>query len=192
MNTRKNIFVFVGSGLLIAATRIIPHADNFTPMESLVLFGTILYSSRLLAFVLPLVLMYTFDFVINNTIARPFFPDQEGLVWFSEYMVYNSLAYIVIALTGFLVMKRLRVTNVLGASVVSAGIFFLITNFGVWLGSTIYPATAEGLWMSYMAGLPFLKSTLISAVLFSAVFYTGIKVYEKLMSKSVVIDHPEQ
>lgn len=189
MNTRKNIVAFFGSGLLIAATRIIPHADNFTPMESLVLFGAILYSSRLLALVLPLVLMYAFDFVINNTIARPFFPDHEGLVWFSEYMLYNGFAYILITLTGFLLMKRLKVANVLGGSVLSAVIFYLITNFGAWSGSFIYPATADGLWMSYVAGLPFLKSTLISTVLFSAVFYTGIKIYEKWLSKSVIIDH---
>lgn len=192
MKIKRNILYFAGSGLLIAASRVIPHADNFTPMESLVLFGAFFYTARILAFIMPLVLMYVFDFIINNTIARPFFTEHDGLVLFSDYMLYNGLSYILIALTGLYLLNRLKLTNVLSGSVLSAGIFFLITNFGSWLGSAMYPQTAEGLWMSYIAGLPFLKSTMISTILFSVVFYTAVRIYEKLIIKSVVIDQPKQ
>ena len=50
-------------------------------------------------------------------------------------------------------------------------IFFLVTNFGVWLGSGFYPKTTEGLIACYVAALPFFGNTLVSTVAFSGLFY---------------------
>ena len=43
--------------------------------------------------------------------------------------------------------------------------FFLFTNFGVWHLSGLYPHTANGLVMSYIAGLPFLKMQLLGTAI---------------------------
>ena len=53
----------------------------------------------------------------------------------------------------------------------SAVAFFLISNFGVWTEGLLYPMNATGLWTSYVMGLPFFKTTLLSTGLFSAVAF---------------------
>tara|TARA_A100001011_G_scaffold400548_1_gene516128 strand:+ start:5644 stop:5877 length:234 start_codon:yes stop_codon:yes gene_type:complete len=49
-------------------------------------------------------------------------------------------------------------------------IFFLTSNFGVWLLSSWYPKSFAGLIMSYEAALPFFRNTLLSTLLFGLLF----------------------
>ena len=49
-------------------------------------------------------------------------------------------------------------------------IFFLTSNFGVWLLSNWYPKSFAGLVMCYEAALPFFRNTLLSTLLFGLVF----------------------
>lgn len=48
-----------------------------------------------------------------------------------------------------------------GLGVVSSVFFFVWTNFGVWHLDGLYPHTLSGLEASYIAGLPFLKYSLV-------------------------------
>lgn len=48
----------------------------------------------------------------------------------------------------------------------STAFFFLWTNFGVWLLSSMYPKTQAGLLMSYINALPFLRLQAISTLIF--------------------------
>ena len=51
----------------------------------------------------------------------------------------------------------------------SSGIFFLVSNFGVWAGGTMYPKNFGGLITCYAAGVPFIHNTIISDALFTTV-----------------------
>lgn len=53
-----------------------------------------------------------------------------------------------------------------GAGIGANLFFFLWTNFGVWLLSSMYPNTSLGLVAAYVNGLPFLKMQLLSTLLF--------------------------
>ena len=55
-----------------------------------------------------------------------------------------------------------------------AVIFFLITNFGVWVGG-MYGNTLEGLFTAYLLGLPFFGNTLVSTLIFSTIIETLVK-----------------
>jgi hypothetical protein len=52
------------------------------------------------------------------------------------------------------------------AGIGATSFFFLWTNFGVWLLSSMYPKTAKGLLMSYINALPFLRMQAISTLCF--------------------------
>ena len=43
-------------------------------------------------------------------------------------------------------------------------IFFIISNFGVWLLSNTYSGDIAGLITCYVMGLPFLKNSLLSSI----------------------------
>jgi hypothetical protein len=57
---------------------------------------------------------------------------------------------------------------------ISTGIFFLLTNFAVWLSPvSAYPKTVSGLAACYAAGLPFLRNAAIGDFLYIALLYFG-------------------
>ena len=61
-------------------------------------------------------------------------------------------------------------------------IFFIVSNFGVWLIGNIYTTDLQGLINCYILALPFLGNTILSTILFSliievAIFYLKNKKY---------------
>ncbi|MBK6364150.1 MAG: hypothetical protein IPL63_13005 [Saprospiraceae bacterium] len=176
----KNYIIVFFVILFAGITRMIPHLDNFAGMEALALFGGAYYTRKYLTFLVPLAVMYFFDFIINNTIARSFFPEHQGLVWFSNYMIYNALSYVVIGALGSFVLQKVKPASVIGASLLSSLIFFGITNFGSWISPTsLYPSTSEGLMMSYVNAIPFLKSSALSTLVFSIILFGGFELFKK-------------
>ncbi len=172
MKNRSNLVVLglMGLALTLRLMNVIP---NFSPVVGLTLFGAALLSRKSMAIILPLVFIYASDFVINNTIARSFYPEVTGIVWFSSYMIWTLLSYVLIAGLGMLFLRtKMKSVPVILATIGSSVMFFLITNFGSWLDpKMMYPSGLEGLWLSYGAALPFFRTSLISDLLFSGVLF---------------------
>jgi len=168
--------------ILAAFSRLIPHVPNFTPTESIVIFGGAYLASRYMSVIIPIIVLYLSDFVINNTIARSFFPDVNGIVWWDNYMFYTIGAIALIALISRVMLKKVNVLNVLGTVLVSSIIFFLLTNFGAWASAkSIYPQDANGLMMSYVAAIPFYKTSLFGNLLFTAIMFGSKELIESMM-----------
>ena len=73
---------------------------------------------------------------------------------------------------GWLLLQKINLTRVLGSALTASVLFFLLSNFGVWLGSTMYPPTGEGLMLCYAAGIPFFWKSVLGTVGFSLVFFS--------------------
>ncbi len=132
---------------------------NFTPVEAVALLGGACFADRRLALAVPLVALFLADVVI-------------GFYGWMMPVVYGCVALTVLA--GFALRGRIRVWNTLVAAVGSATGFYLVTNFAVWLGGTMYPHTASGLIASYVAALPFYQyGTLPGTLLWSALLFGG-------------------
>jgi len=82
--------------------------------------------------------------------------------------VYGSV--FIIFVIGRLIKKN-NILNLLTCSVISSILFFIITNFGVWISGG-YSYSLEGLIICYTMAIPFFKNTLTSTVLFTAMFYS--------------------
>ena len=61
--------------------------------------------------------------------------------------------------------------TVAGASIGASVLFFLVTNFAVWLTSPFYTPDFQGLMACYTAGLPFLKNGLAGDLFYTTVFF---------------------
>lgn len=146
---------------------------NFSPIGAIALFGAAYFSQKWLAFVIPLAAMWVSDLLINNMLYPRMFPEyyDGNFAWGVSWWVYGAFA--VVVLLGFVLLKQVKIQNVLLASVLTAIVFFLVTNFGVWAGGTMYPKTAAGLGACYVAAIPFFWNTLLSNILFSAVLFAG-------------------
>ena len=81
-------------------------------------------------------------------------------------------------LIGFVFLKKISFTNVLITSLSSSLIFFVITNFGVWISGSMYPMDLQGLITCYVMALPFYKGTLLGFMCYST-FLFGVLEFSK-------------
>lgn len=148
--------------LAAAMSRLIPHPYNFAPIGALALFGGAQFADRRAAFLVPLAALLLSDLSLGL---------YSGMVW-----IYGSFALIVGI--GRLLRRHRTARGIAGASVSASLLFFAITNFAVWPGSTKYPQTLAGLMECYAAGLPFFWNTLLGDGFYSLVLFGGFALLE--------------
>lgn len=139
-------YALIAAGALL---RLAPHPPNFAPIGALALFG---------GGVLPLpwgVIIPLAAMVISD-IGLGYMPGTDpGMAW-----VYGSFA--LIALLGYMALRgRRSVLRIAGTSLAGSVLFYIVTNFGEWLGP-LYPHTSAGLAASYIAAIPFFRNTVLS------------------------------
>jgi hypothetical protein len=154
--------------LLVAMSRLIPHPANFAPIGGMALFGAAYYSKRYWVFVIPIVSMWLADLVLNNVVYARYF---DHFVWFYQGFYWTYVAFILIGLIGFLTLKKIRIQNLILASLSASIVFFLLSNFGVWASTNMYPKNISGLIACYTAGLPFFKNTIMGDLVYTGVLF---------------------
>ena len=155
--------------LLAAFTRIMPHPPNFSPMAAIGLFGAAHFAKKWQAFFIPLIGIWVSDLVINNYVYSS---SSSNFVWFYSGFYWQYISYILIIFAGLFIFNRgISLTKTFGGMISSSGIFFLVSNFGVWAGGIMYPKNFGGLITCYAAGVPFIHNTIISDVLFTTVLF---------------------
>jgi hypothetical protein len=87
-------------------------------------------------------------------------------------VIYGS--FVLIACIGFLLRGRRRLVPVACGSLAASTLFYVITNFGVWLFGFGYPQTFEGLLACYTAAIPFFGNTIMGDAVFSALLFGGL------------------
>jgi hypothetical protein len=141
------VLLIVGS-----LARLLPHAPNFSPVLAIALFGGV-YLRRSQALWLPLVLMIGTDLLLGLHPTLAF-------TWGSVLLT---------GLIGLWVRQANRPSRILSGAVVSAVVFFLVTNFGAWLA--YYPLTREGLFECYALAVPFFRTMLASTLVYTVVLF---------------------
>lgn len=157
--------------LLAAATRLVPHAWNFAPMGAMALFGAAHFDQKRYAFLLPILAVWLSDLFLNNVVYSQYYPT---FTWFGDGVFYLYGAYALIALVGTQIFKNaVNLPLVLGGALSASAIFFIVSNFGCWVGSAMYSQDIAGLIACYTAGLPFVDGTIVGDLLFSGVLFGG-------------------
>ena len=147
--------VLAGMILIAAFTRLIPHPPNFTAIGAMALFGGAYFSRKSLAYAVPLTAMFLSDIIIG------FHPGM--------YAVY--LSFILIVMIGMTLRDKKKVGNIFFASVSASVLFFIITNFALWLTGNLYPKTAAGLAVCFTAAIPFFHYTLLGDLFFVGILF---------------------
>lgn len=183
LNTR--FLIISGLILLAAISRFLPIAvpsmANFSPVGAMALFGGAYFAKKQWAFIVPIMALWLSNLVLNNVFYTKYYPTFS---FGFELAVFVSFA-LVIAI-GIVLLKKVNIVNLLTANILGTVGFFLISNFFVWAGGNMYPQTIEGLGMCFTMGLPFLKNTLLSNLLFSAVMF-GTFEYFKTQVKELAV-----
>ena len=144
----KNIIYFGLIIIVVSLLRFLPHPPNMTPVIAVSILAVTWFKRPIFQFGFPLLIMLLTDMVIGFHSLIP--------------VVY--LAIMCAGLMGFILKKRSSFSTILGSGLVSSIIFFVITNFGVWVVSSMYPKTVLGLMSCYIAAIPFFHNTVIATV----------------------------
>jgi len=147
--------------ILATLTRFIPHVHNFSPVYGALLFGGAHLRKRDSIW-FPVLLLGVSDIVLTNFIYR------MNIGWAE---LVQMAAFASIAMTGWILRKHFTALRFGLACFVAPGAFYLISNFGVWLGFHSYPPTLQGLIACYIAGIPFYGRSLASTILFAAILF---------------------
>ncbi len=173
---KKGNWLFVFTLVIIAGlSRLLPHPPNFTAIGAMALFGGAALSNKMLRVILPLGALFISDVIINNTIYAS---SLEGFTLFYEGAIWTYVGIAAIALIAPFVIQKLSIKNIVVGSIAASGLFFLVSNFGVWASGMMYPLTFEGLGLAYLAGIPFFGNTLIGDLFFSSVLFGGFYLAE--------------
>ena len=153
--SKNTVIVFIILIVVAAIYRVFPgRPAGFTPQMALALFGGAMIMEKKWAFLLPLVSLFLSDLLYQGLYAAGL-TDIPGF-YGGQVLVYVS--FILVTLFGFL-MKNINWKSIVGFSFSGSLIFFLSSNFFVWLGGggLNRPKTFEGLMMCYGDALAFYR-----------------------------------
>ena len=159
---RTKILLIASIIFLVSLTRLVPHLPNFTPILALGIFGGAYLPNRIIALSLPILAMFLSDLIIG-------FHSQI-------YAVYVTI--IILSLLGNMI-KTKNIKNLAIIGFAGSLIFFMITNFSVWLTDRLYPLTIDGLLECYIMAIPFFHNSLISTLLFLGILFFSYTFAEK-------------
>ena len=157
------IKIFIGILAVLSVSRFVPHPPNFTSLIALSFYIPAILGIRYLP---ALVISFVVTDVVIGLHSITFF--TWGSVIIIGLISVNFTSSILSRLSGAL----------LGAL-----IFYLISNFGVWIVGS-YGYTIKGLVTCYTVALPFFGYTLISTIIFSTIIESVIY-FRKFIKKKL-------
>jgi hypothetical protein len=149
--------------VIAVLSRFFPHINNVSPIAAIALFGGAMFSDKRIAFGLPLLAMFISDIFLG----------------FHSTMIVVYLSFALVVFIGFWVGKKVSVSRVIIGSLSGSLLFFLITNFGVWMMTNLYDTSFNGLINCYIMAIPFFRNTLLGDLIFSGVLFGGFALAER-------------
>jgi hypothetical protein len=156
-----------GLAVLASVVRWVPHGWNFSPTYAVEVFA----GARMRLWH-ALVLALGFRAITDIGIFLFPFPGQEDSAgYYLSFMPWVYLSVLLNVLLGRLLQQTESAWKIGGVALLASVQFFVVTNFGSWLGSPLYPKTMAGLIECYTLGLPWFRPTLIANLVFVPVLF---------------------
>lgn len=175
MNTARK-YGYVALAIVASAVfmRLVPHIPNFAPLAAGALFAAA-YLPKKYVLIVPLAAVAVSDYLLLyiSPFGNPVFNFSQlhpVSAMFNGTTMYVWGSFMICGLMGLMLRKKQSVLRVGGVSLLSSIQFFLITNFGVWAAGA-YSRDLSGLMASYVAGLPFLRWTVLGDLFYAACFF---------------------
>ena len=157
---------------LVALSRLVPYlldiedTFNFSPLAAIALFGGAYFVNRSNAVMFPLLALWVSNLILDNVFLSQYY---EGFALFANWEVY--IAIIAIVGMAMLVLKKVTLPRVIGASLIASILFFFVTNFVVWINGGLYPPTFSGLIECFTMAIPFFRNTIAGDMVFSLLLF---------------------
>ena len=160
----KNNFILTIFILVGVLTRVIPHPPNFTAIGAIALFGGACFIDKRLSFLVPVSIMLISDLILGYHI-----------------MLSVYISFIIIVFLGFRLARKRTSMKVINTAIIASIIFFIITNFSVFLTSTLYSKNIIGLIECYTLAIPFFMNTLVANIFYSLLMFYAFSLVKNRM-----------
>lgn len=153
MNTRITTL----ATLIIVAilSRLLPHPWNWTAVGGAALLAGARFDRLIPAMVVPLTALLITDLVLGFHVTIGF--------------VYG--AFLLTTLGAYFLREWLTGWKVAVGALISANLFFVVSNFGVWWVGGFYSPDFQGLIACYTAAIPFYGSQVMGDLVWSGVLF---------------------
>ncbi len=162
---KERIFLFLSFCIIIIFFRYIPHPPNFTPVIALSMYGSIFFGLSAIPFII-------LAFAVSDL-----------FLGFHSLLIFTWGSLLLIGLTSKYYKSVL--SRILGCFI-SALIFYIITNFGVWLFSSFYEKSFQGLIECYTLAIPFFGNTLLGTIILGLVVETILLIKKNNLVKQFI------
>jgi hypothetical protein len=150
--------------LLMIFSRLIPHPPNFTPIIAVAIMSGYLFKNLYLS-----ILVLFFSMIVGDM-----------FIGFYSNMFFVYFPLFIITFFCFLKNNKINGKNLFIYGISSSLVFFIISNFGLWLSSSMYEKNIAGLINCYIMAIPFFKNTMISTIFFSYSSFISINAFNKI------------
>tara|TARA_Y100001970_G_C14095221_1_gene782264 strand:+ start:655 stop:1197 length:543 start_codon:yes stop_codon:yes gene_type:complete len=162
-------YLFVISYLIIF--RLIPHPPNFTPVIATAILAPYLIKNKYTSCLIILFSMFISDLFL-------------GL---HQLMLFVYLPLIItILVSNYIKYLYNKYLTIFSLSILSSILFFIISNFGVWLVFEYYTKDLNGLLQCYVMAIPFFKNTVLSTLFYSVTFVIIYEIIIHMLSKKSI------
>ena len=143
--------------MALAVSRFVPHPPNFTSLIALSFYVPAIFGRQYI----PAVIL---SFAITDLVIG---------YHYGTFYTWGSVLLIGLISNYF----RKTLIKRLSGALVGAIIFFIVSNFGVWI-SGMYEYSLNGIISCYTAAIPFFAYSAISTILFSFLIEIFYKIYQ--------------
>jgi len=153
--------------LILALARLIPHPPNFTPIVAVAIMSGYFFKNIYLSFATLIISMLLSDLFLG----------------FYENMIYVYISLILTSFIFYKISEKINFKNLFIYGFAGSVLFFIISNFGVWvlgspgLANVPYERNFYGLIECYILAIPFFPNTFLSTLIFS---YPAIYIFKYL------------
>jgi hypothetical protein len=166
--------------LLAVLSRLLPHGGwmNFTAVGgALLYFGARRPWREMLA---PLAVLIVTDYLLTVYAYHYAFHWQAYVPTWAWYVAAMALGWI-------LLRSKTSFWRVAAAALLGPTSFWIVSDYAVWAGSTMYPHTLAGLGACFVAAIPFYRNDLVSTAIVAGLAF-GVPVLVRRMKPVHVLE----
>lgn len=160
------IFIIIG-----VLSRLLPHLPNMTAVGATSLFMGAKYGVKK-----SIIVLFTTMLIADSV------KGLHSVMW----ATYGSL-FLTILIGKFIASKQ-NTRWIIGGAFLSSVLFFIITNFAVWLAPNfMYEKTISGLLACYTMAIPFFRNSIVGDMVYTALFFGGFELVRLIKYKHLLI-----
>ncbi len=163
------LFIVIATALIRVLNNASPNfaaLANYSPVAAMALFASVNFKGYARSFLVLIASMLVSDFLLYETVYKNY---SSSFLYEGWYWVYGALALMAVA--GKLIVKNISIKTITTAIIVTVFIHWIVTDLGVWLGSTTYPQTMAGFVACLAAAIPFELRLLTATIIYSAIMF---------------------